>query len=229
MAISTDDRKLDTYLLRSLCHSDPSAWCFIPFGTSRISYCSDAFLKLWRLNQLRMKGDFVSVDLNGEMIRTALANFGITTDFLHDISVGLASRLDPSLLLVRNDGLQIRVSWMPVLTNEGLPGGRLVRFAPMIDHQLQRCILECVMNARNQLAALSDRELQILELLSRGHTNRVIAQMTEISEKTVEKHRSRIMQKLRASSSAELVRLMTLAKMIEDADDVFRQNVLNAH
>jgi two-component system response regulator NreC len=53
---------------------------------------------------------------------------------------------------------------------------------------------------------LSDREHEVLRLLALGHTNQEIAQMLFISVRTAETHRARIMQKLRITTRAELVR-----------------------
>jgi two-component system response regulator NreC len=53
---------------------------------------------------------------------------------------------------------------------------------------------------------LSDREREVLRLLALGHTNQEIAKNLYISVRTAETHRAHIMQKLRLSSRAELVR-----------------------
>ena len=53
---------------------------------------------------------------------------------------------------------------------------------------------------------LSDREGEVLRLLALGHTNQEIAKQLYISVRTAETHRAHIMQKLRLSSRAELVR-----------------------
>ena len=53
---------------------------------------------------------------------------------------------------------------------------------------------------------LSDREREVLRLLALGHTNQEIAKELYISVRTAEAHRAHIMQKLRLSSRAELVR-----------------------
>jgi two-component system response regulator NreC len=53
---------------------------------------------------------------------------------------------------------------------------------------------------------LSDREREVLRLLALGHTNQEIAKMLYLSVRTVETHRAHIMQKLRLSTRAELVR-----------------------
>jgi two-component system response regulator NreC len=53
---------------------------------------------------------------------------------------------------------------------------------------------------------LSEREHEILRLLALGHTNQEIASQLYLSVRTVETHRAHIMQKLRISTRAELVR-----------------------
>jgi two-component system, NarL family, response regulator NreC len=53
---------------------------------------------------------------------------------------------------------------------------------------------------------LSDREREVLRMLALGHTNQEIAKQLFISVRTAETHRAHIMQKLRLSSRAELVR-----------------------
>jgi two-component system response regulator NreC len=53
---------------------------------------------------------------------------------------------------------------------------------------------------------LSEREREVLRLLALGHTNQEIAHELYISVRTAESHRAHIMQKLRLSTRAELVR-----------------------
>jgi len=53
---------------------------------------------------------------------------------------------------------------------------------------------------------LSDREREVLRLLAYGHTNQEIAKQLFISVRTAETHRAHIMQKLRLTTRAELVR-----------------------
>jgi len=52
---------------------------------------------------------------------------------------------------------------------------------------------------------LSKRELDVLRLIARGHTNAEIAGQLYLSVRTVETHRSHIQKKLRLSTRAELV------------------------
>ena len=62
---------------------------------------------------------------------------------------------------------------------------------------------------------LSDREREVLRLLALGHTNQEIAKQLFISVRTAETHRARIMQKLRLSSRAELVRYALATGVLE--------------
>jgi DNA-binding NarL/FixJ family response regulator len=57
------------------------------------------------------------------------------------------------------------------------------------------------------LPVLSPRELEVLRLLARGHTNREVATLLSLSVKTVETHRSRLLEKLGARTRAELVQI----------------------
>lgn len=54
--------------------------------------------------------------------------------------------------------------------------------------------------------ALSTREVEVLRLLAQGYTNRQVAAALNLSVRTVETHRSNIMDKLNLRSRVELVR-----------------------
>lgn len=53
---------------------------------------------------------------------------------------------------------------------------------------------------------LSGRETEVLRLVAEGESNRAIGELLNISVRTVEAHRSRLMLKLNLSSVTELVR-----------------------
>jgi len=63
---------------------------------------------------------------------------------------------------------------------------------------------------------LSDREREVLRLLALGHTNQEIAKMLFISVRTTETHRAHIMQKLRLTTRAELVRYALARGLLDD-------------
>ncbi len=60
--------------------------------------------------------------------------------------------------------------------------------------------------AATRLAQLTDRERQVLDLIVAGKANKVIAYELSISPRTVEIHRSRVMEKMGAGNLADLVR-----------------------
>jgi two-component system response regulator NreC len=66
---------------------------------------------------------------------------------------------------------------------------------------------------------LSDRERDVLRLLALGHTNQEIATQLYLSVRTAETHRAHIMQKLRITTRAELVRYALGQGMLEADGD----------
>lgn len=58
-----------------------------------------------------------------------------------------------------------------------------------------------------RLALLTDKERQICRLVVAGRSSREIADALDISSRTVENHRARIMEKLHAASTVDLVKL----------------------
>ena len=59
----------------------------------------------------------------------------------------------------------------------------------------------------NPLDLLSPREKEILQLITEEHTSGEVGKILSISEKTVEKHRANIMEKMQVRNLAGLVRL----------------------
>lgn len=66
--------------------------------------------------------------------------------------------------------------------------------------------------ARAQLAGLTSRERDVMKLVVAGDANKVVARKLGLSIKTIEKHRSSLMRKLRVRSVPKLVRLAMLAE-----------------
>jgi RNA polymerase sigma factor (sigma-70 family) len=61
---------------------------------------------------------------------------------------------------------------------------------------------------QNRLNSLTEREMEILRMVIAGMPNKVTASELNISQKTVEYHRKRIMEKMEAESLASLVRMI---------------------
>ena len=85
-----------------------------------------------------------------------------------------------------------------------------VRFA--LDHLVPvRTADDGASEARQHLARLSPREMQVLNGLVAGLPNKTIAYDLGLSPRTVEMHRARVMQKMEAASLSALVRAAVAA------------------
>jgi FixJ family two-component response regulator len=60
---------------------------------------------------------------------------------------------------------------------------------------------------RERLASLTAREREVMELMTRGRPNKLMAADLGLSQRTIEIHRARVMEKMQAGSLAELVRM----------------------
>jgi two-component system, NarL family, response regulator NreC len=93
-------------------------------------------------------------------------------------------------------------------------GGRYVH--PALGARLAAAEAEA--QARAASDPLSEREHEVLRLLALGHTNQEIAKMLYISVRTAETHRAHIMQKLRLSTRAELVRYAIEHGLLDESE-----------
>jgi DNA-binding NarL/FixJ family response regulator len=64
--------------------------------------------------------------------------------------------------------------------------------------------------------ALSDRESEVLRLISFGYSNKEIAVRLDLSVKTIEAHKSNAMRKLGISSRIDIVRYAILQNWLQD-------------
>jgi two-component system response regulator NreC len=62
--------------------------------------------------------------------------------------------------------------------------------------------------------SLTNREREVFQLVAEGKTNAQIAELLFISPKTVDNHRTRVMEKLGLHSSSELVRFAARRKLV---------------
>jgi DNA-binding NarL/FixJ family response regulator len=79
--------------------------------------------------------------------------------------------------------------------------------SPEIDKRLKQQALNFVPNKKNKnTLKLTDRELQVFELIGKGTKTKDIANILKLSIKTIETHRRHIKDKLSFTSGTELVR-----------------------
>lgn len=93
-----------------------------------------------------------------------------------------------------------------------------IRKAIALDAETRRIGAErrAIEERLNQLTA---RERDVLERVIRGKSNKVIASELKLSTKTVEAHRSHVMEKMQAASLAELIRLSIFASDSHESDN----------
>ena len=65
---------------------------------------------------------------------------------------------------------------------------------------------------RRRVDSLTAREHQVMTQVVQGKANKVIASDLGVSQRTVEIHRSRVMEKMQAGSLAQLVRMVLIAE-----------------
>ena len=70
-------------------------------------------------------------------------------------------------------------------------------------------------NTSNRLASLTPREREVMQLVVAGKLNKLIADQLNISIKTVEAHRAKVMEKAGVNSLAELVQLVMSSRESE--------------
>ena len=78
--------------------------------------------------------------------------------------------------------------------------------------QKQRALRAQRSDIAARVAELTPREHEVMTLVTDGKSNKEIAAELGVSAKTVEVHRARMMDKMRADSLAELVRMALLAR-----------------
>jgi DNA-binding NarL/FixJ family response regulator len=70
-------------------------------------------------------------------------------------------------------------------------------------------------NEKDDPNALSSREREVLQLIAEGRTSREIAEILNLSVKTVQSHRTNLMQKLDLHDRGELIKYAIQKKIIE--------------
>ncbi len=68
---------------------------------------------------------------------------------------------------------------------------------------------------QQRITSLTQREKEVMQLIVKGFMNKEVADLLEISQRTIEVHRAHLMEKLHVSSMAELVQLAVIIGMVD--------------
>jgi DNA-binding NarL/FixJ family response regulator len=90
------------------------------------------------------------------------------------------------------------------------------RGEPFLTPDAQRTLIRDVLDRGSEHAdELTPREQEVVKLVAEAHTNREIAEILHLAEKTVESHRANAMRKLGMRDRVELVRYAIRRGLIE--------------
>ena len=89
------------------------------------------------------------------------------------------------------------------------------RGEPFLTASAQQTLIRDFLERGEQPAELTPREQEVVKLIAEAHTNKEIAEILHLSEKTVESHRGRVLQKLGMRDRVELVRYAIRQGLVE--------------
>lgn len=209
---SKSDATAVSQILRHLARTESSAWCFLPLHQSSITLCSQTFLDFWQisvpLQQIFESG--LPLDETCSLppppdLQSCVPALGTLVKMVVD---GRLYELQKAC----ESHLEIRME--PILAGDGAPVGRLMIFGQHDRVQIPAHTLQNVRTFLERRSLLSAREQEVLDLVTRGLTNRQAGEELEISAKTVEKHRQRLMSKLQIKSAPDLLRVAVVAELV---------------
>jgi DNA-binding NarL/FixJ family response regulator len=89
------------------------------------------------------------------------------------------------------------------------------RGEPFLTASAQQTLIRDFLERGEQPGVLTPREEEVVKLIAEAHTNKEIAEILHLSEKTVESHRARVLQKLGMRDRVELVRYAIRQGLVE--------------
>ena len=89
------------------------------------------------------------------------------------------------------------------------------RGEPFLTASAQQTLIRDFLDRDSEPQELTPREQEIVKLIAEAHTNKEIAEILHLSEKTVESHRARVLQKLGMRDRVELVRYAIRRGLVE--------------
>ena len=201
-------------IIEALSEGDTSAWCFFPGSRSESIFCSQPFRSLWNLPPIQPG---TGGELSWSLLAEAFEASNIPAEEFFECVTGRSTDLPGKFRLVYRDDMKIQTSLQSVFSNtNGAIVGKLLYLRVLSDTNLTAGLLDQISEARKRLEILSRREMEILNMVYEGRTNKAISMIIGISQKTVEKHRSRILLKLGLTCSTLMIRIITVARMLPD-------------
>jgi DNA-binding NarL/FixJ family response regulator len=89
------------------------------------------------------------------------------------------------------------------------------RGEPFLTPSAQQSLIRDFLERGEQPSELTPREQEVVKLIAEAHTNKEIAEILHLSEKTVESHRAHVLQKLGMRDRVELVRYAIRRGLVE--------------
>ncbi|NML96308.1 response regulator transcription factor [Novosphingobium olei] len=171
------------------------------------SYTCEIYASIDELIVYRPSGGIALV------VETTIGQFSIAKMRLREAGLALgavACSENPSVAAVV---AAMKAGAIDYLTLPIEPDAARIIISHVIDDHVDRLVdFVAAAKAASKIASLSTRERQVLELVSMGGSNKEVARDLEISPRTVEIHRMKMMGKLGATNLADAVRMWLLAR-----------------
>lgn len=204
----------DSLLLAALSRAGDAAWCFVPADRSIEVLCSEAFLAFWNLPPGR-NADSGKCDYSRDSLIQILGLEGVDGELLFNPPASPSGDCHCTMHMAGNPSRSVTIKFRAVTAGDEAIG-HIACCEESDESKLPLMLMKEIAAAQRKLAVLSPREREILELVYDGRTNKSISITTGISEKTVEKHRAKMMQKLEITCTARMFRLVSKAWLLSD-------------
>ena len=151
-----------------------------------------------------MNGIEVTRQINARLPKTEILIFTIHDS---DVLVGEVLRAGARAYLLKSDANRYLIAAVEALAEH----------KPFLTGKIsQRLINAFLADRKGQpKQALTPRERTVVQLIAEGHSNREMAEILNLSIKTIESHRAEAMRKLNVKSIAGLVRYAVRNRLVE--------------
>jgi DNA-binding NarL/FixJ family response regulator len=186
--------------MRSLISKDPSLEVVADLGNARDAIAAlrtlEPDLILMDISMPGMSGIEAMIDIKKRYprIRIIIVTVHRADEYIHS---SLRAGADGYLLKdATHEELQVAI--------RSVLSGKTYLSPDVSGDVVQRYLNASSSSEKTALQKLTHRERQVLRLIAEGHTNKYIAEYFTLSVKTVEKHRSNLMQKLNMHNASAL-------------------------